>query len=285
MENAAKALEIAAGVLLAVLIMSLIAFFFTNLSSWPEEEDSMQTAEQLAKFNLEYEVYDKKGMYGTDVISCLTKAQSNNEKYALGGKYLSGSRYGEDYWIDVYVNLKSDLTEQVTVYYYNKNAEGINSQQIQFTNAAKDTTMGEAGFVFDSSVDGNSYTLFTPDTPLDPTDSSWNNLENVISADTLPGKAIDLDVTVCTHKGKTYNAQLYDTSSILAETPLQILIDTAGKNLKQIVRNPDAETLEKWSSAEWQTALYDFKTRRFKCDDIEYSDITGRVNKIYFSEI
>ena len=132
MENAAKALEIAAGVLLAILIMSLISLFFSNLGIWPEEEDSRETAEQLAKFNLEYEVYDKKGMYGTDVISCLTKAKSNNEKYALGGKYLSGSKYGEQYWINVYVRLNDDLEELVTVYYYDPLTSDISSQQIVF---------------------------------------------------------------------------------------------------------------------------------------------------------
>ena len=33
--------------------------------------------------SIEKEVYDKKGMYGADVISCLTKAENNNEKYSL----------------------------------------------------------------------------------------------------------------------------------------------------------------------------------------------------------
>ena len=98
MENAAKALEIAAGALTAILIMSLIAYFFSTARLSPLEEDSRDVAEQLAKFNLEYEVYDKKAMYGADVISCLTKAQSNNEKYVEGQKYLTGSEYGPTYW-------------------------------------------------------------------------------------------------------------------------------------------------------------------------------------------
>ena len=58
MENAAKALEIAAGALTAILIMSLIAYFFSTARLSPLEEDSRDVAEQLAKFNLEYEVYD-----------------------------------------------------------------------------------------------------------------------------------------------------------------------------------------------------------------------------------
>ena len=81
MENASKALEMAAGVLLGVLLLSLVAYFFTSISSWPEQQDDEKSSQQTAQFNLEFEVYDKKGMYGADVISCLTKAENNNEKY------------------------------------------------------------------------------------------------------------------------------------------------------------------------------------------------------------
>lgn len=281
MENAAKALEIAAGVLLAILIMSLISLFFSNLGIWPEEEDSRETAEQLAKFNLEYEVYDKKGMYGTDVISCLTKAKSNNEKYALGGKYLSGSKYGEQYWINVYVRLKDDLEELVTVYYYDPLTSDISSQQIVFDDRAKEHTMGEAGFIFATSPKGVSYTLFTESTPLDPTDGK---LEKKLTS-ASNSKFINLTHNATTNGGITYNCELYDMDDVTSETPLQVLLETAGTNLKQVVRNHDGETLREWSSAEWLTALYDFKTRRFRCDDMHYSDVTGRVKEIYFSEI
>ena len=55
MENAAKALEIAAGVLLAVIIMSLIVYFFSKIGIWPQQQEEMESGEQLAKFNSEYE--------------------------------------------------------------------------------------------------------------------------------------------------------------------------------------------------------------------------------------
>ena len=74
MENAARALEIAAGVLIGVLLMALIVYFFKSIGEWPQQEDDTASVEQVAKFNLEYEVYNKKGMYGVDVISCLNKA-------------------------------------------------------------------------------------------------------------------------------------------------------------------------------------------------------------------
>ena len=132
MENASKALEIAAGVLLGVLIMSLIAYFLTNLGSWPEQEDSQKEMEQTAKFNLEYEVYDKKGMYGTDVISCMSKAINNNEKYYDGGSFLSGQRYGETYWVNVYLLMDSDLEEEMIVYHMQSGSDGIYNQVLHF---------------------------------------------------------------------------------------------------------------------------------------------------------
>ena len=112
MENTAKALEIVAGVLLAVIIISLIVYFFSTISEWPSQEDEMQSAEQLAQFNLEYEVYEKNAMYGVDVISCLNKARSNNQKYVEGtAGFLSGNRYGNDFTIDVYVRSEEHTSE------------------------------------------------------------------------------------------------------------------------------------------------------------------------------
>ena len=39
-----------------------------------------------------------------------------------------------------------------------------------------------------------------------------------------------------------------------------------------------------WSSARWETSLYDFKKRKFKCESITYSEETGRIVSIVFTE-
>ncbi|MBQ7410562.1 MAG: hypothetical protein IJW20_04175 [Clostridia bacterium] len=273
MENAAKALEIAAGVLLAVLIMSLIAYFFSSVRLWPEEEDSMETAEQLAKFNLEYEVFDKKAMYGADVISCLTKAQSNNEKYVAGEKYLTGNKYGEKYWINVYVNIKSDLEESLEVYYFDETTAGFNKQKMLLEGSdvtgSSAIKMGDVGFVFNKK-DGNIYSTFDETTPL------LTKYEEI-----APTELSGIEGLSTTETNKLHNGtENYDV------TPLQTLVSFASTNMKQTVTNQGGQDqLKIWSSAVWTSALYDFKTRRFRCDDIKYSDITGRVNEIYFSEI
>ena len=283
MENASKALEIAAGVLLAVLIMTLVAYFFTTLSSWPEREDEEKLSQQTAQFNLEYEVYDKKGMYGADVISCLTKAMNNNEKYYEGGSFLSGQKYGEKYWVNVYVNLKSNLEEQIIVYHLQSGTDSIYKQVLKYGEVKYNDTNVKLGnvFVFKESADGKRYTGFNENTNL------------MAAVNKLSGTSfIEKSAIVETDNGNSYNACLYkkrpdgsvNTNSV---TPLQVLLVTCSTNIKQIVMNTDddKESLEAWSSAEWRTALYDFKTRRFKCDNIKYNNVTGRVNEIYFSEL
>lgn len=259
MENAAKALEIAAGVLLAVMIVAVIAWFFSTISLWPQEEDDLETVEQLTKFNLEYEVYDKSAMYGVDVISCLNKAQSNNEKYAEGGSFLTGNRYGKEYYIQVKVTINSDLEESLEVYYYNAS----NQLTQRFDNAASEYTMGSAGFNFTDSGD-IFYTGFDKNTVLGPT-------TNVLSG---PGY---LEPGVV--------ANLYDENNLNSKTPLQTLIALSSSYMKQSVTNTSGKNLDQWASATWSTALYDLKTRKFKCDYITYSSKTGRVNEISFSEI
>lgn len=81
MENAAKALLIAGGVLLALLIISVMVYMFSQIKSLQQAQETKIEQEQIAEFNKGFETYDKKVMYGADVISVLNKAANNNTKY------------------------------------------------------------------------------------------------------------------------------------------------------------------------------------------------------------
>ena len=275
MENAAKALELAAGVLLGVMLMALISYFFSHVGEWPQQDDEIATQEQLAKFNLEYEVYDKKGMYGVDVISCLNKAKSNNEKYAEGNRFLSGAAYGEQYYIDVCVNINSPLEEKLEVRYYDKNQKEV----VAYDDDAplvdgKELTMNDVGLFAGLDMSKDNYTSFIITSPLKTTtvvlDASKDNryMEANAGSEIYPKEG---------EEQKKYY-------SLMKDTQLESLLNFS--NFLAIkVDNNTGENLEYWSSATWQTALYNFKTKRFKCDFIGYSEVTGRVNEIYFSEL
>ena len=87
MENISKALIIAGGVLLGIIIVSIFMVMFTRMSNMQLEQDEMIKVEQLAAFNAEYEAYNKKVMYGVDVITLINKAKRNNEKYNGNSNY------------------------------------------------------------------------------------------------------------------------------------------------------------------------------------------------------
>lgn len=270
MENAAKALEMAAGVLIGVMLMAVISYFFSHIGDWPQQDDEVATAEQLAKFNLEYEVYEKKGMYGVDVISCLNKAQSNNEKYVEGHRFLTGSKYGESFYIDVWVNINEPLEEKLEVRYYDKSQKEVVAygDKAPLVNGKK-LTMGDIGLFRGIDTTKNNYTSFKFDSPLITTTVPLHS----------PGENKYMEAN---SGSKTYEEKNY--YSLLEDEQLATLLDFSNFLTIKVDNNTGVD-LDAWSSATWRTALYDFKTKRFKCDFIGYSDTTGRVNAIYFSEL
>ena len=80
MENASKALLIAGGVLLAVLVLSLFGLLLSNISSNQMAQEKTKQAEQLKEFNQQWEAYNKKALYGTDIITVVNKAIQNNKE-------------------------------------------------------------------------------------------------------------------------------------------------------------------------------------------------------------
>ena len=78
MENASKALLIAGGILLTMLVVSLLVLMKGNLNKIANAEDDKKAAEQLTAFNASYEAYNKKLLNGTDIITIVNKAIENN---------------------------------------------------------------------------------------------------------------------------------------------------------------------------------------------------------------
>lgn len=87
MENASKALLIAGGVLIAIIIITMFIMMFSRLSNIQKDQEEQTRIEQLAAFNAEFEAYNKKVMYGVDVITLINKVAENNKKYSGNTDY------------------------------------------------------------------------------------------------------------------------------------------------------------------------------------------------------
>ena len=81
MENASKALLIAGGILIALIIIAMFIMMFNKITNLTNEHEEQIKIEQLAAFNAQFEAYNKKAMYGTDVISLINKVAENNKTY------------------------------------------------------------------------------------------------------------------------------------------------------------------------------------------------------------
>lgn len=87
MENASKALIMAGGVLISLIIIGVLVVFFNNLSEWKNIEQSSEKTEQIVEFNKQYDAYAR-DIYGSELLSIVNKIndynkrESNNKGYA-----------------------------------------------------------------------------------------------------------------------------------------------------------------------------------------------------------
>jgi hypothetical protein len=108
------------GIFIAVGIIGLILFFYTQISHYKASEDEADLTKSKETFNAAFLAYDASLMYGTDVLSCLNKAQNNNQKYVYNNYYGTDnleSSARQEYFINVKVTLHKTIEEQIKVYY------------------------------------------------------------------------------------------------------------------------------------------------------------------------
>lgn len=282
MENTSYALQIAAGVLIAIILIGIVLFVFRGISTEKKKEDDVLDATNKSEFNQAFLAYDKPLMYGTDVLSCLNKAQSNNQKYVYNNYYGTDNskESKEEYIIYVNVTLKKTLEEKVTV--YTRNISGMISPNPTF----EDTSIkpfSTAGVHF--KVPTVKYYYFEN-----------KNIKNVLKETSAPyAKVMWHGVSGAVNQNSALENKSYETSirggqkySLIGDgsnniSKISALLTTV-TDVEQRIDNSN-ENDNTWEYAIWRTAAYDFKTRKFRCSNRKYSDETGYINLMEFEEV
>ena len=294
MEHANKAFIMAAGMLFALMILSLVAFVFGRLTSLPVEEDVNLEASQIAAFNNEYTAYDKKIMYGVDIISGLNKAKSNNDKY-VQELFVAGGGYNTDFVIDIQVTLKhSNLEESMVVSFIQQTNRGVS--EVDYTGAINmNSQLGpykDESHQYYYKLSEISQLKAPSENYQDmvyPSGTKWNNLEfktQTISTNVAPGTyhiiGADGENPDPNDSVTTKNRQLKEDNTLK-----QLLSQSTV--MSQTIKNRSDDTFYPfgWSQAVWKPATYDLKTRKFRCvsDETIISEKTGRIVKMVFEEI
>ena len=108
MENAAKALLIAGGILIALLILTVLVYAITARNRIEQAEYEKKRVEEIAKFNSEFEAYNKNRLYGIDVITVINKAIAHNSR-------MQASSEDDKYFINVEFITKEDFKSEIKV--------------------------------------------------------------------------------------------------------------------------------------------------------------------------
>lgn len=140
MENATKALTIAASVLIAVVILGALLLTFNSLSSYQNTNTKNTREAQVIEFNNQYEIFNRKEVRGSDLYSLLNKVVDYNRRKSedVGkeddeGKYIAYKSMTVSYDLK---NQKSDFTFDGTsrIFIQNDMTVNLTTQKInQFT--------------------------------------------------------------------------------------------------------------------------------------------------------
>lgn len=94
MENASKALLMAGGMLIAILIVGAFMLMMTNLSEYQRSENVNVKDAQLAEFNKQFTQYTYSDIKGNELMSLINKVIDYNRNYGpTGGKDTPGNTF------------------------------------------------------------------------------------------------------------------------------------------------------------------------------------------------
>ena len=125
MENATKALLMAGGVLIAIIIITLLVKTYGSIGAFQRQQMSIKEAEQIEEFNKNYTKYEGQYVYGTEVITVINRAINDSQKMGLNiYVYVDNVKVGNEY-ISETENLKNKPFKCESIK-YDKNTGRVN---------------------------------------------------------------------------------------------------------------------------------------------------------------
>lgn len=281
MENAAYAFKMAAGVLLAVLLVTIMTYVLNTYRDTQKTILDAKVTESIAQYNEQFRAYEKAQMYGTDVLSCLNLAYSMNvenrvwDTSGISGtsRIISNNDSGiDERAITVIVRMKQDKPLQSTIKLYGytngvgETPVGIGKRsQIESGKTTIEDILGKntnEAEVFKRSF--KNIDLNTQLSAIGGNETSSSGITELKIGPVNGGKFTEKD-----HKNMVEQIKMVNLSKVNR-------------------RNSEFDYVKNnWIRFEWKTVADDLKTRHFKWvkEESGVENDTGRINKIVFQEI
>ena len=271
MENATKALLIAAGILFAVMIMSLLLVGYNQISSYYSAQHEEQQIKQLAGYNKIFQNYNRKKIRGNEMISLMNRVIDYNERQA----YDESKQYPR---MRVTIKLGANVWQQFTYKPANKtnindtifknvlNGDGdITNVSNSSSNKTNDKTLVQITNV-DEDLKNKYPSLNLTKDKLQKLSSNISNI--MIKEDT---EGIDnKDISQLTPAQETERSNRKKRLDLLKD-----ILGISESVIKDNMGNIKDATCKYYE-------LTQFKRAYFDCDIMNYDKSTGRINEMVF---
>lgn len=271
MENATKALLIAAGILFAVMIMSLLLVGYNQMSSYYSAQHEEQQIKQLADYNKIFQNYNRKKIRGNEMISLMNRVIDYNERQA----YDESKKYPR---MRVTIKLGANVWQQFTY----KPANKTNINDTIFKNVLNGD--GDITNVSNSSSNKtNDKTLVQITNVAEDLKNKYPSLN--LTKDKL--QKLSSNISNIMIKEDTEGIDNKDISQL---TPAQETERSNRKKrldlLKDILGISESVIKSNMGNIKDATCKYyeltQFKRAYFDCDTMNYDKSTGRINEMVF---
>lgn len=247
MENASKALIIAGGILIAILMISLVLYARSSISEYQNSKLELDRVENVAKFNEQFAQYDRKDVAGYELISLTNKVLDYNEQYSKDGHNNQGYKQ-----IQMSIDFKS-------IDYLNKLTYNSSGNQLKQNTTEKDMKDFIASNLDRERVYGGEDIISKISRNINVLFVNFGTKKQALKKfyEIVPKKIRD-------------SFGFSDLSDETVEANYDKLTkDNNGRNIK----------IDAYKYYEY----IQFKRCIFECDNMEYDDKTGRISKITYS--
>ncbi|MCI8655120.1 MAG: hypothetical protein HFJ48_04530 [Clostridia bacterium] len=251
MENATKALLIAAGVFFGLIVLTAAIFAYTQVVNYYRQEDEMIRTEQVIKFNRQYDAYIRDDVRGNELLSIINKIVDYNRRQADA----EGIKFER---MIIEINLSGKKSE----FKYPKKYDVQNKDIIMdFSNTTNDTNIAKISDIM-QTIKNN--------TGVNYTETQLQRLVADISNIFAPE---DFSSTEISHATPSYLSACQKRNTVVKNTigkEYDSLSDAEKKALKEA-------TLEYYQFQRFKRAHFDCEKTK-----VRYNQGTGRIVKLVF---
>lgn len=279
MENASKALLMAGGMLLALLILTLLIYAWSLFSEYQSSKNDLADIENTAKFNQQFTNYDRDDVQGYELITLVNQIIDYNERKTRDTQYNNNEKNNP---INITIDMK-DENERKKLAYANNNVL-ITLDKYEdgdyFTANGRNTSNSRSSFE-NNILNKLTNALTLPD----------GTTLNEVKANKVAKNIGSIFLTTDDITAKANNSSYYDGEDNVYLDMANTYIASIGED---IVNNPqtridfakDNLVIGKGNNYYKYACIYyeymQFKRGVFKCTNLEYDSVTGRVIKIDF---